>query len=245
MQVQPNVYEGFLYEISDPATGASKGFVCGTMHTSDINGFSLHPHIIQALGKSKCLAAEALSCHASKEEEIALILRSPHFPSVQKPLEAYVNEMLEQVSRDGVDDRLLELARKRHISILELETPKMLAAATIALGKALLKAGYGSKRKRPKASYSTIITAYKTGDKRSIKRGITCLKEFKRSILFTRNIVVALKADRLLKENRMPFIAVGAAHLYDDTKRHRGLIAQLRDLGWNVSRIKDVSPCIT
>lgn len=86
-----------------------------------------------------------------------------------------------------------------------------------------------------------VIKGYKAGEKSILKPLVVTDKEtaLQKSMFSDRNIEMANKIDDSLKEEKPLFILIGTGHLWGTKEEgKKGVVALLRDKGWNVEKIK-------
>jgi uncharacterized protein YbaP (TraB family) len=232
MQCHCNTYDGYLYKINDNQTGKTKGFLCGTIHLVEAEGFQLHRRIIEAFNASKCLAVE-LDPQAHAFAMQIILLRSPLYIQYASAL----SREIASFNTVGVDTTLLSMAKAKKLPVIELETvKKQIEACMLAAQRWELK-------KNEPSNFvevcEQLISAYKRGCKAELVMtfSLNNNEEYKKSLIYDRNIGMASKIHELLLKDELPFIAVGSAHLYRESKEKTSLISALRSKGWSVTRI--------
>jgi len=220
-----NIYNGFLYNISNER-GKTKGFLAGSLHHVADKKFKISKNLKNAFKQSKTLAVE---CDIVKHQEA--LTRKVRMMDSQVLLKMAITLSKMKVF-EGIDQKFHKKAIKKGMPIKELEKiDEHMNAVTN-----LISHMQGGSENTPEV-FKTLNQAYKKGEKKVlmkvIEEGMSELA--KEKFLFGRNRNMASKIDALLNKDSMPFVVVGAAHLFG---KDQGLVALLRNQGWKVTRIK-------
>lgn len=237
MIVSENNYSGLTYRISD-SNGNQRGFLSGTIHGT-MEYVRVNETIRQAMSESKQLVIELNYLEYEKEIN-DLIVDNPNLHE-ELELKRILAPKLGFIY-ESIEEKLIRIAKKHNIGISGLETMDERRKQSLKTGQEIflgLKNLLSDEKELEKARAASvsIFNAFKNSShelKKLLKVRIALESYSARKELIERNDLMACRTDALLKNNAMPFVAIGLDHL---VQKPYSVVSLLRQKGWILKQV--------
>ncbi|VHO02623.1 TraB/GumN family protein [Candidatus Rhabdochlamydia sp. T3358] len=240
---QKPIYKGFIYHILD-STGKQRGHLAGSIHIAVNPEYELHQSMKDAFEKAATVIVELnlldlpdmrdsiLKGHLYEATECKILRMAKRDKKKIDQLEtfAFQEELLEKeiLSSENKKDFMNIVIRSLALRGKEIQT--------LDLSEADLTDVFSAR-----AHLKKVLEGYKAGEKSILKPFLITDKEasLQKNIFWDRNIEMANKIDAFLQKQDSLFILIGTGHLWGTKEEgKKGVVALLRDKGWNVEKIK-------
>lgn len=228
---------GVLYTIRD-SNYAVMGYLFGTYHFTTESELKFSSAVTDSLDKAKTLCVE---CLPADHPEIAEVLANEEDETTAKAIQ-FQNYFFAKYMKlkPGADAHLVDMARKKKMAVVELETAETQLKCMKMCARLFLKDLESGKTSQMKQEVITTMSCWESGilyafkARHKIAKKTMAKEDF--SVLYpSRNKAMVEKIDKHLREGALPFVAIGVNHLVSAEGDGDGLVDLLTQKGWTLT----------